>query len=314
LYRLNEQFTLQKVAKPCGAKEPFFEQSFSKKDAMPFTRRIFLFAAACAPLAPLFAKQTPSQVLLAQDYRDGLDVRPFLVSEKFDGVRARWDGQTLFTRTGRMIAAPKWFTKDFPAMPLDGELWLARGKFDLLSGAVRKNNPIDSEWRGVSYQVFELPDAPGTFESRAKQIAEIVSAANVSHLKAVAHFRVKDEAALKSKLKEIVAKGGEGLMLHRADAAYVTGRSDALLKLKPTRDAEAVVVAHTPGRGKYEGKLGALEVETTEGVRFKLGTGLSDAARENPPPIGSVVTYRFRDLTPSGKPRFASFLRIREEE
>jgi DNA ligase 1 len=103
-------------------------------------------------------------------------------------------------------------------------------------------------------------------------------------------------------------------MLHRADAAYITGRSDVLLKLKPSRDAEAVVVSHTPGRGKYKGKLGALEVETPEGLRFKLGTGLSDATRENPPPIGSVVSYRFRDLTPNGKPRFASFLRLRDEE
>jgi DNA ligase 1 len=281
---------------------------------MKLTRRTFLFTLASAPLAPLFAKQTAPQVLLAQEFRGGVDVKQFLVSEKFDGVRARWDGQALFTRAGRAIAAPAWFTKDFPATPLDGELWLGRGKFDLLSGAVRKNNPIDSEWRGVSYQIFELPDAPGTFEARAKRIAEIVSAANVSYLKAVAQFRVKDEAALRAKLKETVAKGGEGLMLHRADAAYITGRSDVLLKLKPSRDAEAVVISHTPGRGKYKGKLGALEVETPEGLRFKLGTGLSDTARENPPPIGSVVTYRFRDLTPNGKPRFASFLRLRDEE
>ncbi len=280
---------------------------------MNVTRRAIVFAIAIAPLARPFAKNTP-QVLLAQEYRAGVEVKQFLVSEKLDGVRARWDGRALTTRTGRAIAAPLWFTKNLPATPLDGELWLARGKFDLLSAAVRKNEPIDSEWRGISYQVFELPDAPGPFDVRAKQISEIVRAAGVAHLKAVSHFRVNDEAALKAKLKEIVAIGGEGLMLHRADAAYIAGRSDVLLKLKPVRDAEATVVAHTPGRGKYQGKLGALEVETPEGVRFKLGTGLSDAARENPPPIGSVVTYRFRDVTPSGKPRFASFLRVRGED
>jgi DNA ligase 1 len=111
----------------------------------------------------------------------------------------------------------------------------------------------------------------------------------------------------------VVANGGEGLMLHRADALYVTGRSDALLKLKPLFDAEATVVAHTPGRGKYKGKLGALIVETPEGLRFKLGTGFSDAQRENPPKIGSLVTYTYRDKTPKGKPKFASFLRERHE-
>lgn len=201
----------------------------------------------------------------------------------------------------------------FPATPLDGELWLARGKFEALSGAVRKNVPIDEEWRGISYLVFELPNASGIFQVRAQRIVEIVKQANIPHLKAVTQFRVKDEAALKARLKQVVALGGEGLMLHRADAQYVTGRSDALLKLKLQNDAEATVVAHTPGRGKYTGKLGALVVETPEGIRFKLGTGLSDAQRENPPKIGSVVTYTYRDKTASGKPRFASFLRVRHE-
>jgi DNA ligase 1 len=279
-------------------------------------RRSLLLAFISAPLTPLFADTAPqvSSVLLAQAYRGGVDVKQFLISEKFDGVRATWDGQVLRTRTGRVIAAPAWFTKGFPAMPLDGELWRARGRFDVLSGAVRKTEPVDAEWKGFSYLVFELPDAEGTFDARAKRIVEIVKQANVPHLKAVEQYRLNDEAALDARLKKVVAKGGEGLMLHRADALYVTGRSDVLLKMKPAQDAEATVVAHTPGRGKFWGKLGALEVETPEGVRFKLGTGLTDAQRKNPPAIGSVVTYRYRDVTPGGKPRFASFLRVRGDE
>jgi DNA ligase-1 len=47
---------------------------------------------------------------------------------------------------------------------------------------------------------------------------------------------------------------------------------------------------------------------------FALGSGLSDALRREPPPIGVWVTYRYRDRTPSGLPRFASFLRVREAE
>jgi len=280
---------------------------------MILIRLLLLIVITSTPVSPLLAEQVTSDVLLAQVYQRGIDVRQFLVSEKFDGVRAVWDGKILHTRTGRVIAAPAWFTQGFPATPLDGELWLARGKFDALSGAVRKNVPIDEEWRGISYLVFELPNASGTFQVRAQRIVEIVKQANIPHLKAVTQFRVKDEATLNARLKQVVALGGEGLMLHQADAQYVTGRSDALLKLKLQNDAEATVVAHTPGRGKYTGKLGALVVETPEGIRFKLGTGLSDAQRENPPKIGSLVTYTYRDKTASGKPRFASFLRVRQE-
>jgi DNA ligase-1 len=277
--------------------------------------RLFLYIILlCAQLNCLaIAKQGVPEILLAQVYTSGLDVTQYLVSEKYDGVRAVWDGKQLMTRQGNVIHAPAWFVKGFPKTSLDGELWLARGQFDELSGVVRKDAPIDAEWKQISYLIFELPNAAGDFESRAKRIVEIVTKAKVQHLKAVKQFSVKDEAALKRELQKVVKNGGEGLMLHRADAPYISGRSDVLLKLKLLLDAEAKVVGYTKGRGKYAGKLGALIVETPAGIRFKLGTGLSDAQRENPPKIGSLVTYTYRDLTKTGKPKFASFLRERKE-
>lgn len=286
---------------------------------MKSIRHLFFVAIASAAFLVLFAtqinaKQNDSNVLLAKVYQPGTHVQQYLVSEKFDGVRAVWDGSIFHTRTDHVIAAPAWFTKGLPKTPLDGELWLGHGKFEALSGAVRKDMPIDEEWRGISYMVFELPNATGSFAERAKRIVSIVKQANIPHLKAVKQFKVSDEVALHKLLKQIVAQGGEGLMLHRADAPYVTGRSDVLLKLKLLYDAEATVVAHTAGQGKYKGKLGALEVETPEGIRFKLGTGFTDAQRENPPIIGSTVTYTYRDKTKAGKPKFASFLRVRNEQ
>lgn len=253
------------------------------------------------------------ELLLAQIYQQGIDVNQYLVSEKLDGVRAVWDGKSLKTRRGNTINAPDWFVKDFPKTPLDGELWLGRGKFDEVSAAVRKDNPIDAEWLGISYQIFELPNATGTFAARAERIVGIIKKANLPHLKAVQQFRAKNETELNKKLEQVAANGGEGLMLHRADADYITGRSDALLKLKLLHDAEATVVAHVKGKGKYTGMLGALLVQTSEGLRFKLGTGFSDAQRANPPNIGSTITYTYRDKTKTGIPKFASFLRVRRE-
>ncbi len=71
------------------------------------------------------------------------------------------------------------------------------------------------------------------------------------------------------------------------------------------------MVGHLPGKGKHAGRLGALLVEMPTGQRFRLGAGLSDADRANPPPIGSWVTYRFRGTHEGGLPRFASFVRVR---
>jgi DNA ligase 1 len=278
-----------------------------------FLRLLFLIFLTCATFSTLFAAENAPQFLLAQQYKSGVDVTQYLISEKYDGVRAMWDGKQLYTRQGNVINAPAWFAKDLPKTPLDGELWLGRHQFDALSGAVRKDVPIDAEWQHITYHIFELPNAPDTFAMRAKRIVEIVNKANLRHLKAVEQFKLKDEAALNLRLKQVVNNGGEGLMLHRADALYETGRSANLLKLKPYFDAEAKVIAHTEGKGKYKGKLGALVVETPEGIRFKLGTGLSDAQRENPPKIGSLVTYTYRDVTKTGKPKFARFLRERNE-
>ena len=271
--------------------------------------------ALCLCLAPAAYAQSPTApgALLAHVAPASVDPKPYLVSEKYDGVRGLWDGQQLRTRAGNIIAAPAWFTAKLPKQALDGELWLTRGQFEKLSGIVRKATPLDDEWRQVKYLVFELPDAPGTFAERYAEIKRIVAQANFSQLAAVEQFRLVDNAALKRKLDEIVRAGGEGLMMHRADALYVTGRNDALLKLKPLDDAEATVIDHIPGKGKYEGKMGALRVETADGKRFQIGTGFTDAVRANPPAVGAQVSYTYRGLTKNGLPRFTSYLRVRDK-
>jgi DNA ligase-1 len=161
--------------------------------------------------------------------------------------------------------------------------------------------------------IFELPDALGTFTDRVEQIKAVAAAANLPWLQAVPQFRLPDAAALQKMLRDIVRSGGEGLMLHRADAAYETGRSSALLKLTPWLDAEATVVGHLPGKGKYAGMTGALQMEMPDGRRFALGSGLSDALRRNPPPVGTLITYRYRELTKNGMPRFPRYLRVRDK-
>jgi DNA ligase-1 len=278
---------------------------------MPTLSRRRLLAALLAtglpwPRAALAAPALP----LLGVWSDALDPAGFLVSEKYDGVRGVWDGTTLRSRSGRPLAAPPSFTARWPRTPLDGDLWLGCGRFDELSGIVRRERPDDADWREVRYMVFELPGAPGGFAQRASAIEALVRRGTAPQIVAVEQSPVADRAALQRRLASVVAQGGEGLALHRADAPYATGRSEAILKLKPVLDAEAVVVGHHAGRGKYAGLLGALDMRTPEGRRFLLGSGLSEALRRDPPPVGSVVTYRYRDLTGTGLPRFASFLRV----
>ena len=269
------------------------------------------WVALVASVQALSADEPP-RLLLAETVRSDTDVTRYLVSEKLDGVRAFWDGRVLVTRGGHVINAPAWFVEHFPARALDGELWAGRGQFERTSATVRRQTPDDAEWRQLRYMIFELPQAEGDFRERVQTMQRVVAEAAVPWLQAVEQFTVRDRKELDAKLARVVKAGGEGLMLHRADAPYLTGRHDALLKMKPLYDAEATVVGHLPGKGKYLGMLGALRVRTEAGVEFSLGSGLSDAVRRAPPPIGTIITYRYREVSERGIPRFASYHRVRE--
>ena len=287
------------------------------KGASPSRRQVF-FALLWGPwLAPTVLADrvaTTTQVQLAMVWPHAQSPHGFLVSEKLDGVRAVCDGQVLRFRSGRVIAAPAWFLLALPKLALDGELWIGRGTFDRLSGVVRQSEPDDTAWREVKYLVFDAPGHVAPFAARVRLVATALAQANQPWLLPVAQHEVKDARSLQALLRSTVQQGGEGLMLHRADALWRPGRSDALFKLKSELDEEGLVVGHQSGKGRLEGMTGALLLQMPSGQRFALGSGLSDALRRNPPPVGAWVTYRFRDRTSSGLPRFASFLRVREAE
>ena len=262
----------------------------------------FVQAATAAEPPLLLAATAPADV----------DPSRYWVSEKLDGVRAFWDGRRLRLRGGGVVAVPAWYVARFPVEPLDGELWIARGRFEQVSGIVRRRQGSDDDWRQVRYMVFELPGGAGDFSERLRRLRALVADAGVPWLQGVEQRRVTTRHELAEWLERVLAAGGEGLMLHRADAPYVTGRSDVLLKLKPWYDDDATVVGYVAGRGRLVGRVGALVVEARDGRRFRLGSGLDDSQRATPPAIGSLVSYRYRSLTEGGLPRFPVFWRVRQ--
>lgn len=274
-------------------------------------RSAMIGAALCAPL---LATAAPPPLLLANDYDEAeVDLSRYWMSEKYDGVRAYWDGRRLLTRAGNAIHAPSWFTQDWPDTPLDGELWAGRGRFEHVTATVRDFDPDDAAWRDIQFMVFDLPAHGGTFDDRLVALRALLASLHVDWIHAVTQARIADEIALGHQLATIAAAGGEGLMLHREDSLYRAERGDDLLKVKPHQDAEARVIAHLPGQGKYVGMLGALLVRDANGTQFRIGTGFTDPQRLQPPPVGSWVTFSYHSLTARGIPRFARFLRVRSD-
>lgn len=283
------------------------------RSACGFIRAVLWACVLAAPVGPAGAASGPP-LLLAKVYRSDVRLADYWVSEKLDGVRGYWDGSRLWTRGGIRIEAPAWFTAGWPAVPLDGELWAGRGRFAAAASVVRRQQGSDADWRRVQFMVFDLPAHPGAFTERLDALRRLLADLALPWVRPVAQVRVENEAELRRMLRRVVEGGGEGLMLHRADSLYRAERSDDLLKLKPYDDADARVVAHVAGKGRHRGRLGALLVETPEGLRFRVGGGLSDDDREHPPPVGAWISYRYRGVNEkTGVPRFASFLRVRDD-
>lgn len=308
-----------------------------------FLLAIMLCLAALNTRADSAKTQDPleSKVLLLMDYHKARpsNVQEFVMSEKLDGVRALWNGKQLLTRNGRVIKAPACFTKHFPPFALDGELWIGRGEFEKALALVQKDcthcpcsgdrealdsSQEDSSWGRAKYYVFDVPDctlesspkAHCTLFERLRVLESYLASAPTMPISLIKHEPIASEKQLFKHLQELSEQGAEGLVLRKVTAPYERTRSPNALKLKLYEDAECKVVAHNAGKGKYAGKLGSLTCEqiaengTKRTLRFKIGSGFSDTERQSPPPLGSIITYKFYGTTKNGFPRFAVFHRI----
>ena len=259
--------------------------------------------------APAHTPRPGAPVLLAEPWDGRLNPTDWWMSEKLDGVRAYWDGKQFLSRLGNLYHAPDWFISGLPAHPLDGELFLDRKSFQQTVSIVRRQDKSD-HWKRIRFLIFDAPSHPGPFEDRLKALDSLTS---LPHATVHPHFRCTGPSHLKDELARIESLGGEGLMLRQPRSMYVVGRSATLLKVKSFLDDEAVVVAHQAGTGRHKGRLGALLVRLADGTEFSIGTGFSDLERENPPPVGATVLFRYQELSDGGVPRFPSFSSVRDD-
>ena len=246
-------------------------------------------------------------LLLAHSWEQDEDLTGWWMSEKLDGVRAYWDGKQFISRLGNLFHAPEWFSKGLPDHPLDGELFGGRKRFQRTVSIVRRQDQADT-WKELRYVVFDAPAMDAPLEARLRAVE--VAVANLTHTEAHPHAPCRGVDHLREELARVEALGGEGLMLRRPGSRYEVGRSATLLKVKTFHDAEARVIGHAPGAGRHKGRLGALECELADGTRFSVGTGFSDQEREHPPAIGTLVTFRYQELSNDGVPRFPSYVGI----
>jgi DNA ligase 1 len=270
-------------------------------------------ADSSLPSRPATSKESQAPpLLLAETWDCVTDPKGWWLSEKLDGVRAYWDGKQFLSRLGNLFHAPEWFRSGLPDVALDGELWIARKKFQRTVSIVRRQDQSDL-WREVSFVVFDAPTLEKGFEARLEFVRECLAGEKSRYARPHEHAVCEGLEHLRAELSRLESLGGEGLMLRRAGSRYESGRSATLLKVKTFYDGEARVVKHLAGAGRHKGRLGALLVELADGTSFSVGTGFSDAERHSPPAVGSAITFRYQELSEAGVPRFPSYVGVRPD-
>ena len=273
------------------------------------------------PTTKSFNKNTFG-TMLAHKYT-GQDPTGYYISEKLDGIRAIYDGlsDSFMSRNNKPFFAPKFFTENFPKdVVLDGELYTKRKDF-AGTGIFRKKNPNNEEWKKGIFMVFDMPVINLPFEERYIYMKNLLK--NIPYIKVVEHIKVKDREHMDTFHKNIVENNGEGTMLRHKDSYYENKRSHNLLKVKDFFDDEAIVEGMTFGDGRNSEVMGNLIIKWAPQAKqkykgvFEVGSGFNDEQRKNWKklyPKGTVITIKYWEINPSGKPRFPIFQNIRRSE
>ena len=256
-------------------------------------------------IIPFILFASKPELMFPKNYKNQ-DITGWVMSEKLDGIRAFWNGKNLISRSGNIIHAPLWFTKDYPSFSIDGELWSKRADFENISSIIRDKIP-SKQWNQITHNIFEVPNSKGNLKQRLEKVKPYTN--NI--IKLIPQIKIKSKKHLKEFLANIEKEKGEGVVVRDPLALYIAKRTSKVLKVKTFKDTECEVIAYTEGKGKFKGLVGALKCKLSNGIEFKIGSGFNLEERKNPPKIGDIITFKYKEFTKYNKPRFPVYLRIR---
>lgn len=261
---------------------------------------------------------------------------PFIVQKKYDGSRINIfrdvKGNISFkTSNGKDVdcgnaAIMDDIIKHCPAnYMLDGELLaLKDGKFlprEISNGLCNKairGTITDEErdlfriilWDCLPITSFDKGIDDEGYADRFSKLIDIVTGME-SILASESEYVYSVEEAQKMAANYII-EGGEGAMLKSTTLIWKGARSPDMLKIKNKKEVDVVVIDVIGGEGKYEGKVGALTVESADGIVFNVGSGLTDNDREQPFDywMDKIVEVNYNGLIKNNDGSYSIFLPI----
>lgn len=263
----------------------------------------------------LFFTLFTNAAMLLKNY-DGRDISGWVMSEKYDGVRAIWDGKKLKSRHNKEFCAPQSFISQLPPFSIDGELFAGRGSFEKAASITAR---CDEDWEELEYLIFDAPEAKGYLPTRLAVLKDFLTKNPNLQIKIIEQIEIKNTKEAFDYLEKITANGGEGVVVRDPKEPYKNGRQSTIMKLKKFYDAECEVYSIKPRKDGNSVVGSVLCKDGSSKTAFKIGSGFgslkicqkASGDEQNCLKTGDIITYKYQNLTKNGKPRFAIFLRKR---
>lgn len=257
-------------------------------------------------------------LMLAKDVP--IKVFPIWGSTKFDGVRliAKNYGHgkaSIITRQGKSFDLEELKNEIISLQPgvYDGELVVGDG---YQAGRTKITGYVNKVLLGkaktipeytfcifdyVPLEEWEARECSLTYGMRYHALSIQIPYESLGNIRVVKQELLKSLEEVESMFSDRLQKGFEGIMLRYKDDPYKWKRSDSLIKKKAIKDCRLECFDTTDGTGKYEGMIGALICKGKVSGKFvsvKIGTGLTDTDRHNPPEhyVGSLIDIEYNDL------------------
>lgn len=283
-------------------------------------------------------------VQLAEVFQDTLPkgVKEFIVEPKYDGLRllSIFKNSNVFflTRNGKEVDVPElrnvfMFDKIYSILDgwvLDGELVDERGFAMLMTYVRRKDYRRFKHDKKCVYYVFDIVPVEVFKKSvykerlidRKRRLERIwvelekCKRFDGNLVRLVEYVVGTDKNMLEDYFKQCLKSRFEGVVIKNVDSWYELRRNDNWLKLKPVNTLDCKIIGIEEGTGKFKGMLGNLIVVQPNGVKCRVGSGISDELRKDiwtnkRKYIGKIVEVKYQELTPDGVMRFPRFVRMR---
>ncbi len=257
---------------------------------------------------------------------------PYIVQPKYDGFRCRavpisspqGSSHIFLSSEENIFYSVPHLQEEITCLglsaELDGELYCHGMSFDEISSIVSRTVNIHPDHKKIQFHVFDIVNEM----PQMKRLLQIENLKGFSPWFRVAPFWLCESLDdVMRAYDQVIKQGYEGIIVRHFQAPYERKRSTLVMKFKPKKSDEYVIVRlneEIDKNGRPKNSLGSFVCIGADGETFNVGTGFTEDHRreywnKGEDLIGKVCKVSYQHLTAGKKvPRFPVFMEVIEDD